>query len=77
MDIMSWHKCNLDTNSIQRVTDNVLKELQNKICLQQQIDDIIIFPTNLQDLRKLSTKLQEAEFKIQENKSEFLNLLKW
>lgn len=61
--------------TFQRVMDNVLKDLQNKICFVY-MDDIIIFSTSLQEhicnLKKVFTKLKDAGFKIQLDKSEFL-----
>lgn len=64
-------------STFQRVMDNVLKDLQNTVCLVY-LDDIIVFSTSLQEhmlnLRKVFDKLRESNFKIQMNKSEFLKL---
>lgn len=64
-------------STFQRVMDNVLKGLQNEICLVY-LDDIIIFSTSLQEhminLEKVFTRLRESNFKIQMDKSEFLQL---
>jgi hypothetical protein len=64
-------------STFQRVMDNVLKDLQNTICLVY-LDDIIIFSTSLQEhiinLEKVFQKLRESNFKIQMDKSEFLKL---
>lgn len=61
--------------TFQRVMDNVLRDLQNKICLVY-MDDIIAFSTSLaehtQNLRKVFDALQNANLKIQLDKSEFL-----
>ncbi|GJQ71451.1 hypothetical protein Trydic_g11176 [Trypoxylus dichotomus] len=61
--------------TFQRVMDNVLKDLQNKICLVY-MDDIIVFSTSLQEhvssLRRVFTNLRNAGLKIQLDKSEFL-----
>ncbi|GJQ85498.1 hypothetical protein Trydic_g17524 [Trypoxylus dichotomus] len=61
--------------TFQRVMDNVLKDLQNKICLVY-MDDIIVFSTRLQEhvssLREVFTNLRNAGLKIQLDKSEFL-----
>lgn len=63
-------------STFQRVMDNVLKELQGKTCLCY-MDDIIIFSTSLQEhmqnLRKVFERLQQANLKIQLDKSEFLH----
>ena len=62
-------------STFQRVMDEVLKDLQNKICMVY-MDDIIIFSTGLQEhiqnLRLVFSKLRESNFKIQLDKSEFL-----
>lgn len=62
-------------STFQRVMDNVLKDLQNKICLVY-MDDIIIFSTSLQEhinnLKLVLEKLQNAGLRIQLDKSEFL-----
>lgn len=64
-------------STFQRVMDNVLKDLQNTICLVY-LDDIIVFSTSLQEhiinLEKVFQKLRESNFKIQLDKSEFLKL---
>lgn len=64
-------------STFQRVMDNVLRELQNSICLVY-LDDIIVFSTSLQEhidnLEKVFIKLRESNFKIQLDKSEFLKL---
>jgi hypothetical protein len=61
--------------TFQRVMDNVLKDLQGKVCLVY-MDDIIIFSTSLQEhisnLRLVFEKLRKCKFKIQLDKSEFL-----
>lgn len=63
-------------STFQRVMDNVLQDLQGKVCLCY-MDDIIIFSTSLQEhmesLGKVFTKLKEANLKIQIDKSEFLH----
>lgn len=63
-------------STFQRVMDNVLKDLQGKICLVY-LDDIIVFSTSLQEhsenLEKVFKKLREANFKIQLDKAEFLH----
>lgn len=60
--------------TFQRVVNNILKELQNKICLY--MDDIIIFSISLQEyinnLKQVFQKLQEARLQIQLDRSEFL-----
>lgn len=64
-------------STFQRVMDNVLKDLQNQVCLVY-LDDIIVFSTSLQEhvinLEKVFKKLRESNFKIQMDKSEFLKL---
>lgn len=64
-------------STFQRVMDNVLKDLQNTVCLVY-LDDIIVFSTSLQEhiinLEKVFLKLRESNFKIQMDKSEFLKL---
>lgn len=64
-------------STFQRVMDNVLKDLQNDVCLVY-LDDIIVFSTSLQEhiinLEKVFKKLRESNFKIQLDKSEFLKL---
>lgn len=64
-------------STFQRVMDNVLKDLQNQICLVY-LDDIIVFSVSLQEhmlnLEKVFKKLRESNFKIQLDKSEFLKL---
>lgn len=62
-------------STFQRVMDNVLRDLQNTICLVY-LDDIIVFSTSLQEhmvnLQKVFQRLRESNFKIQMDKSEFL-----
>lgn len=62
-------------STFQRVMDNVLRGLQNKICLVY-LDDIIVFSTSLQEhienLEKVFNRLRESNFRIQMSKSEFL-----
>lgn len=64
-------------STFQRVMDNVLRDLQNTICLVY-LDDIIVFSTSLQEhivnLEKVFKRLRESNFKIQMDKSEFLKL---
>lgn len=64
-------------STFQRVMDNVLRGLQNEICLVY-LDDIIVFSTSLQEhmtnLEKVFNRLRESNFKIQMDKSEFLQL---
>lgn len=64
-------------STFQRVMDNVLKDLQNNICLVY-LDDIIVYGTSLQEmmvnLEKVFQRLRESNFKIQLDKSEFLKL---
>ncbi|CAK1595436.1 unnamed protein product [Parnassius mnemosyne] len=64
-------------STFQRVMDNVLRDLQNTVCLVY-LDDIIVFSTSLQEhmvnLEKVFQKLRESNFKIQMDKSEFLKL---
>lgn len=64
-------------STFQRVMDNVLKDLQNTICLVY-LDDIVVFSTSLQEhivnLEKVFKRLRESNFKIQMDKSEFLKL---
>ena len=61
--------------TFQRVMDDVLKDLQGKVCLVY-MDDIIIFSTSLQEhisnLKLVLKKLRNTNFKIQLDKSEFL-----
>lgn len=61
--------------SFQRVMDNILRGLQNEICLVY-LDDIVIFSTSLQEhitrLRQVFSRLRNSNFKIQIDKSEFL-----
>lgn len=60
--------------TFQRVMDNILKGIQNELCLVY-MDDIIIFSVSLQEqiqnLRKVFDRLRNANFKIQIDKSEF------
>lgn len=62
-------------STFQRVMDNILRDLIGKICFVY-MDDIIIFSTSLQEhlenLERVLNKLNEANFKIQIDKSEFL-----
>lgn len=62
-------------STFQRVMDEVLKDLQNKICMVY-MDDIIIFSTSLQEhiqnLKLVFNKLREAQLRIQLDKCEFL-----
>lgn len=62
-------------STFQRVMDNVLRGLQNVICVVY-LDDILVFSTSLQEhmnsLRKIFSRLRESNFKIQMDKSEFL-----
>lgn len=64
-------------STFQRVMDNVLRGLQNSICLVY-LDDIVVFSTSLQEhiinLEKVFQRLRESNFKIQMDKSEFLKL---
>lgn len=64
-------------STFQRVMDNVLRGLQNEVCLVY-LDDIVVFSTSLQEhiinLEKVFKKLRESNFKIQMDKSEFLKL---
>lgn len=64
-------------STFQRVMDNVLRGLQNVICLVY-LDDVIVFSTSLQEhmnnLEKVFQRLRESNFKIQLDKSEFLKL---
>ncbi|CAK1589170.1 unnamed protein product [Parnassius mnemosyne] len=64
-------------STFQRVMDNVLRDLQNTVCLVY-LDDIIVFSTSLQEhmvnLEKVFQKLRESNFKIQMDKSDFLKL---
>jgi len=61
--------------TFERLMDNVLRGLQNEICFVY-LDDIVVFSTSLQEhisrLRKIFTRLREANLKIQMDKSEFL-----
>lgn len=61
--------------TFQRLMDNVLKDLQGKICLVY-MDDIIVFSTSLQEhisnLKSVFQKLKESHLKIQLDKCEFL-----
>ena len=62
-------------STFQRAMDEVLKELQNKICMVF-MDDIIIFSVGLQEhiqnIKLVFSKLREANLKIQLDKCEFL-----
>lgn len=64
-------------STFQRVMDNVLRDLQNVVCLVY-LDDIIVFGVSLQEhmvnLEKVFKRLRESNFKIQMDKSEFLKL---
>lgn len=61
--------------TFQRIMDNVLKGLINKICFVY-IDDIIIFSTSLQEhivnVKKVFQRLREHNLKVQLDKCEFL-----
>lgn len=61
--------------TFQRVMDNVLRGLQNETCLVY-LDDIIIYSTSLQEhverLKSIFDRLRKSNFKIQLDKSEFL-----
>lgn len=61
--------------TFQRVMEDVLRGLQNNICLVY-LDDIIIFSTSLQEhlerLKLVFDRLRDSNFKIQLDKSEFL-----
>ena len=63
-------------STFQRVMDNVLQDLQGKICLCY-MDDIIIFSTSLQEhmqsLSKVFERLRRSNLKVQLDKSEFLH----
>lgn len=60
--------------TFQRLMNTILKEYINKICLVY-LDDIIIFSTSLQEhtqsLKLIFNRLEEANLKIQLDKSEF------
>lgn len=62
-------------STFQRVMDNVLQGLLNKICVVY-LDDILVFGTSLQEmicnLRCVFQRLRDSNFKIQMDKSEFL-----
>lgn len=62
-------------STFQRVMDDVLRGLQNEICVVY-LDDIIVFGTSLQEhldrLKLVFTRLREANFKVQLDKCEFL-----
>lgn len=61
--------------TFQRVMDNVLKHLNNKICLVY-MDDVIIFSISLQEhiqnLKQVFQAFRDSKLKIQLDKSEFL-----
>lgn len=61
--------------TFQRVMNNILRGLQNEICLVY-LDDIIIYSTSLQEhinrLKEVFERLRKANFKIQMDKTEFL-----
>lgn len=61
--------------TFQRVMDNILTDLNDKCCLIY-LDDIIIFSSSLQehmlDLHAVFTRLNNANLKLQPNKSDFL-----
>lgn len=61
--------------TFQRCMNNVLKEVINKCCLVY-LDDVIVFSTSLTEhlelLRKVISKLREANLKLQLDKCEFL-----
>jgi RNase H-like domain found in reverse transcriptase/Reverse transcriptase (RNA-dependent DNA polymerase)/Integrase zinc binding domain len=60
--------------TFQRAMDEILKDIQNKICMVY-MDDIIVFSTSLQEhiqnLKLVFSKLREARLKIQIDKCEF------
>lgn len=62
-------------STFQRVMNNILRGLQNEVCLVY-LDDVIIFSTSLQEhiekLKQVFTRLRDSKFKIQLEKSEFL-----
>ena len=62
-------------STFQRVMDNILRGLLNKICLVY-LDDIIVFASNLKEhldrLNLVFDRLNRANFKIQLDKCEFL-----
>lgn len=62
-------------STFQRVMDDVLRGLQNEICLVY-LDDIIIFSTSFQEhlerLRLVFNRLRDANLKVQLDKCEFL-----
>lgn len=62
-------------STFQRVMDNVLRGLNNEICMTY-LDDIVIFSTSLQEhisrLKSVFDRLRNANLKIQLDKSEFL-----
>ena len=55
--------------------DNILRGIQNELCLVY-LDDIIIFSVSLQEhivrLKEVFERLRKSHFKIQLDKSEFL-----
>ena len=61
--------------TFQRVIDNVLRGLNNEICLVY-LDDIIVFSVSLQEhlnnLEAVFQRLKESNLKVQLDKSEFL-----
>jgi len=62
-------------STFQRVMDEVLKDVQNKICMVF-MDDIIVFSSGLEEhiknLKLIFQKLRDANLKIQVDKCEFL-----
>lgn len=62
-------------SSFQRIMDNILRGLQNEICLVY-LDDIIIYSTSLQEhidrLKLVFDRLRSSNFKVQMDKTEFL-----
>lgn len=64
-------------STFQRVMDDVLRGLQNDICIVY-LDDIVVLGTSLQEainnLEKVLQRLRMSNFKIQMDKSEFLKL---
>lgn len=62
-------------STFQRVMDNVLKDLLNKGCLVY-MDDIIVYSTSMQEhidiLTKVFERLRNANFKVQLDKSVFM-----
>jgi hypothetical protein len=61
--------------TFQRIMNNILRGLQNEICLVY-LDDIVVYSTSLdehiQRLREVFERLRNANFKVQLDKTEFL-----